>query len=453
MPKVFISYARANKPDIDQLAQHLNELGWDPWVDSSLHGGQEWWEEILRQIETCDIFIAIMSREALISEACEREFDWAEALGKRVLPVAVEPPPTALPGRYSRRQFVDYSEPGNRDRAALKLSRALSNLHSAPPPPPPRFRPRPPAAPLSYLTDLFDLVSSRNALDHGHQRQALFRLEAALRSDDPRERQGGREVLERFRRREDLYADVDRRIGELNRLHVGASSVPTAKPRPKPPPKPHPLTGPIPDHGFRQSRLGLPATLIAVAAIAGAIPPIYLLRTDYPPDSGKIWYWQVISRVLIGIAFCILAGIAMSLADKFAMCSAVLMAGVMVLHVVTETLGLTTDFLDAEVYRLLRHVAYPTVLGLAALVGILFGAAVIRKHRVAWASVLIAWGLCGLWEAYLSREAKIAPWQPGDPPAAAWKAADSVLIVQNLILLAVAILMYRQSRSTAARAD
>jgi hypothetical protein len=67
---------------------------------------------ILRRIAECDAFIAIISRYGLNSEACKREFDRAEALGKPVLPVAVEPPPSALPRRISRRQIVDYSEPG-----------------------------------------------------------------------------------------------------------------------------------------------------------------------------------------------------------------------------------------------------------------------------------------------------------------------------------------------------
>jgi hypothetical protein len=132
---VFISYARANKPAVDELDQHLRELGWDPWIDSSLHGGQEWWEEILREIENRDIFIAIISSEALMSEACQSEFDWADALGKPVLPVAVEGSLTALPSRYSSRHCIDYSDPANRDRAARRLNGSLFSLPPTPPPP------------------------------------------------------------------------------------------------------------------------------------------------------------------------------------------------------------------------------------------------------------------------------------------------------------------------------
>ena len=69
----------------------------DTWHDSSLHGGQDWFQEILRRIADCDTFNAIISRDALSSTACRREFDWAESLDKPVIPVAVEPPPKAFP--------------------------------------------------------------------------------------------------------------------------------------------------------------------------------------------------------------------------------------------------------------------------------------------------------------------------------------------------------------------
>jgi TIR domain len=155
--KLFVSYARENRRDIDQLVEHLGMLGYEAWVDTSLRGGQEWWAEILRRIADCDVFIAIISRDALDSTACRHEFEWAAALGKPVLPVAVEPPPTALPRRFATRQIVDYSDPGHRDRAAVILSGGLATLPPAPPLPEPL--PKPPATPLSYLTDLVDLVS------------------------------------------------------------------------------------------------------------------------------------------------------------------------------------------------------------------------------------------------------------------------------------------------------
>jgi TIR domain-containing protein len=465
---VFISYARANKPDVDQLERHLRELGCNAWLDSWLHGSQDWWQEILRRIEGCDVFIPIISEEALNSVACNREFDWAEALRKPVLPVRMEPTSIPLPRRYSIRQIVDYSDRAQRDHAPIKLASALMSL--PPPPAPPQPLPSPPAAPLSYLTDLVDLVfAPRDGLTHDQQHQVLSRLEPALRAVDPEERRQGHAILQRFRNRDDLYADVYRRLIDLKPLNDEAPTPPRAS-QPQPTPKPrqlmsHPAPGtqpriakPIPTEstpshagrqpysGFRKSNLGLPAMLLVVAAITGAIPPIYLLSSNYPlSDDGRIWNWQTASRILIGISFCLLAWIAKSLRDKVAMLSAVLMAPVILLHVANRFV-LTMDDLSADTARLLNNIVYPTALGLAAMIGVLFGVAVIRKYRVAWASILIAWGLCGLLEAYLSYLAKVAPWEIGDPPAAAWKAADSVLIVQNLILLTVAVFMFLESR-------
>ena len=184
------------------------------WVDSSFRGGQDWWEEILRRIADCDVFISIISRQALDSVACARELDWAVELGKPVLSVAVEPPPKALPRRFSTRQIVDYSDPGDRDRAALRLAQGLAALPAAPPPPEPV--PQPPRAPLSYLTDLADLVSAPvSSLPHDQQLEILMELEPALRSVDQEERRFGRIVVARFGSRDDLYADVDRSVSLL----------------------------------------------------------------------------------------------------------------------------------------------------------------------------------------------------------------------------------------------
>ena len=221
--KVFISYARQNKRDVEQVVEHLGVLGCDTWHDSSLHGGQDWWNEILRQIADCDTFIAILSREALNSTACRREYEWAESLEKPLLPVAVEPLPKALPRRFSIRQIVDYSDPAARDRAALALAGGLATLSPAPPLPDPL--PEPPAVPLSYLTDLTDLVAEQKALDHEQQRHILNHLEPALHSVDPEERRGGHDILEMLGSRDDLYADVYRTISRLKDLVEGTASV------------------------------------------------------------------------------------------------------------------------------------------------------------------------------------------------------------------------------------
>jgi len=89
MRQLFISYARENKPDVEALVRDLHALGYQTWVDSSLRGGQTWWHEILQRIADSDVFVAIVSGHTLSSVACKRELEWALALNKPVLPLAV----------------------------------------------------------------------------------------------------------------------------------------------------------------------------------------------------------------------------------------------------------------------------------------------------------------------------------------------------------------------------
>ena len=210
MRQLFISYARENKPDVEALVRDLDALGHQTWVDSSLRGGQTWWHEILQRIADSDVFVAIVSGHTLSSVACKRELEWALALNKPVLPLAVERLPDALPRTLSMRQIIDYSQSGR--EAAFALAGALGTLPPAPPAP--EQLPEPPAAPLSYLSDLVEQVGQSEPLTQQQQHQILIQLEPALRSADAEERRGGRYVLEMFSRRGDLYADVDRTLAQ-----------------------------------------------------------------------------------------------------------------------------------------------------------------------------------------------------------------------------------------------
>jgi uncharacterized membrane protein HdeD (DUF308 family) len=316
--KLFVSYARENKPAVDQLVEHLRTMGYDTWVDAALRGGQDWWDEILDRIADTDVVIAIYSAAALNSTACAREFEWATALGKPLVPVAVEPPPTALPSRFARRQIIDYSQPAQRDRAALQLQGALATLPPAPPLP--EQLPEPPKAPLSYLTDIIDLITQPTEIDHDQQHQILHQLEPALTSLDPLERRGGRDILERFSARRELYADVDRALSRLRSLGdqpaqvaseidtIAGRDSPEARPRGEPthiePPKsPTPTTeAPTREPTARSVLRDAPPAPAdhsrAAADRSGAIRD-QRRATPKPPDMlGHLWISTLASGVL-----------------------------------------------------------------------------------------------------------------------------------------------------------
>lgn len=211
--QLFISYARENKSVVEALVRDLDALGYDAWFDFALRGGQSWWDEILRRIATSDAFLAVVSEQTLNSVACKRELEWAVALNKPILPLAVQRLPEALPRALSMRQIIDYSASGR--EAAIALAGALANLPAAPPPPQPL--PEPPPIPLSYLSGLVDLVAQSETLTHDQQRELLIDLEPALRSTDEEERRAGHYVLEMFSKRSDLYADIDHNLTQLAR--------------------------------------------------------------------------------------------------------------------------------------------------------------------------------------------------------------------------------------------
>lgn len=270
MHKLFISYARENKPDVEALVRDLDALGHQTWLDSSLRGGQKWWDEILRRIADSDVFVSVVSPHNLNSVACRHELQWATALNKPVLPLAVGPLPDALPRALSTRQITQYS-PSSRE-AAFALAGALANLPPAGPLPSPL--PDPPAAPLSYLTDLIDQVAQSEPLSHDQQREVLARLSTEVDSADPEEARGARYVLQTFSQRDDLYADVSHGLAKLGITAAPAAppvaAAPPAPPAPasSAPARPHPA----PAGAGRKVFLGLAAVaLLGLAAILAKV--------------------------------------------------------------------------------------------------------------------------------------------------------------------------------------
>lgn len=144
--RLFISYARENRHDVDQLVEHLGLMGYETWVDFKLRGGQDWWEEILRRIADSDVFIAVVSLGAMNSTACRREFDWARgvapadlARGSRAAaggatPSASSPADHRLLPRRSTRSggATDSGRPQRRARRANRSGSIAANADCTP---------------------------------------------------------------------------------------------------------------------------------------------------------------------------------------------------------------------------------------------------------------------------------------------------------------------------------
>jgi hypothetical protein len=211
MPRVFISYSRADLETVRELVQDLEELECQPWFDQVLTGGQRWWDTILSNIRESEFVICTLTPESLNSQACRLEAGYANKLGKPILPLRLSDTvsPDLLPPNLSELQLVDYRR---QDKGALKaLSRAVKSLAKAPPLPDPL--PEPPPVPVSYLSTLKEKVESPSALDYKDQIALVFQLRDHFREGGPAEEIASN--LRRLSRRDDFLAKV---LPELNRV-------------------------------------------------------------------------------------------------------------------------------------------------------------------------------------------------------------------------------------------
>jgi len=104
--RIFISYARVDKPYCVQIAEML-EIH-ETWYDQRLYAGQDWWKEILQRLDWCEGFIYLMSPDSLASEYCQKEFLIAQRIGKPIFPVLIHAE-AQIPDMLSKLQYVDLS--------------------------------------------------------------------------------------------------------------------------------------------------------------------------------------------------------------------------------------------------------------------------------------------------------------------------------------------------------
>ena len=108
MADVFISYSRRDEEFVQRLREALAENGKDVWVDREDIGpAVEWRREIELGIEGADIFAFVISPDALRSEACGRELEYAVAKKKRIVPLLRhEPDGLSVPEDLASRNYI-----------------------------------------------------------------------------------------------------------------------------------------------------------------------------------------------------------------------------------------------------------------------------------------------------------------------------------------------------------
>jgi hypothetical protein len=106
LSRIFICYSRVDLALAERLAHLLRKAYDRVWYDDNLHGGEEWWAEVLKEIATSEHFLLLMSEDSLESEWCQKELAYAGQLKKHIVPVMVRAR-TEVPEGLQRLQRID----------------------------------------------------------------------------------------------------------------------------------------------------------------------------------------------------------------------------------------------------------------------------------------------------------------------------------------------------------
>jgi hypothetical protein len=223
MAEIFVSYGRKSETAVGEVVNILRALGNDVWQDQDQDGGMPWWDGILERIRNCDVFVFALTPQAMNTLACAREFEYAHALGKPVLPLLLANGVSLnlLPEELTRFQYLDCRVLDSLSTA--KLAKALATLPEPGPLPSPL--PPQPEVPVTYLGRETRLVRGVMELDKARQWELLGDLKGFL--DKPRYRDDAIVLLKELGERPDVLASVAR---EVDQVLCGAESLDAAAP-------------------------------------------------------------------------------------------------------------------------------------------------------------------------------------------------------------------------------
>jgi hypothetical protein len=207
MSRVFISYSSENRALVSGLADGLKDAGHEVWFDRHVTGGHRWWDRLLEEILRCEVFVFALTSEALDSRPCKLERLYAQDLCKNVLPVLMSDGVAVheLPPDLQVLEYVDY-----RSQDAAAAYRLTGSLKALPParalpdplPPPPPFPP-------SDRGRLIELIDTPTPLSFEDQAKLILIIHDRIRDGDS---QRARVLLRRLKRRDDIFAKIDKEI-------------------------------------------------------------------------------------------------------------------------------------------------------------------------------------------------------------------------------------------------
>lgn len=256
---VFVSYARADVAAVRRLTDDIELGGHQVWFDRDLHGGEDWWRQILQRIRACSVLVLALSQDALRSQACRAEVDYAEALGVPVIPIQVGPVESLTATQVAGYQVIDYRQESS--ALGFRVMRAFTEGAARRGPLPEPLPPEP-EVPFAYLSTLARQIAQPE-LRSTEQAAVVGQLRHALRHEND----------------EDARADARRLLTELRGhpacTYANAQEIDTILAGPDR--QDEPGGGPGPAARRRWSSAALPAVGRRRTAVVGTVVVLLLL--------------------------------------------------------------------------------------------------------------------------------------------------------------------------------
>ena len=225
---LFVSYSSQDRSAIEPLTVALRRARQQVWFDEDLGGGEAWWNEILEQIRSCEVFIVALSNHSLESKPCQAELRYAQALQRPILPVRIGSVDSMRANPLAALQVIDYQNPTV--DTGIQLVTAVHAL-AAQQRPLPSPLPDEPSVPFAYLMRLSGTLAEQD-LDPRQQTHLLTELKSGLEEDgdDPTARNDIARLLRMLRDRSDVTYRTRTEIDNLLESVDEKSAAPHASP-------------------------------------------------------------------------------------------------------------------------------------------------------------------------------------------------------------------------------
>jgi WD40 repeat protein len=123
----FVSYAHADGELVHPIVERLEAAGWSIWLDrDDLAAGTRLAQELPTGIRDAHTFLFMMSAQSVASKWCMAEVDAANGLGRRIIPVLLEPA-TNCPSQLEEYLRLEPDDPSDAAAIAAELDHLLSH--------------------------------------------------------------------------------------------------------------------------------------------------------------------------------------------------------------------------------------------------------------------------------------------------------------------------------------